>query len=133
MNYSDNKKSYLLSEGFEYAGQWKNSAKKLTFSLTRSWKKQPVIYVFIDSSDQVLYIGRTEVDLESAMNRIKYGPEAQVTNHRLHNELLNHLDKPVSIEILAYTNPIKQPYLAEYFDEIKKKLIHKTSPIWNLV
>lgn len=133
MNYSDNKKSYLLSESFEHAGQWKKSAKKLTFSLTRTWKKQPVIYVFIDSSDQVLYIGRTVIDLDDAMNRIRRGNITQGTNHRLHNELLNHLERPVSIEILAYTNSIKQPYLAEYFDEIKKKLIQQTSPIWNLV
>ena len=126
MNQSTNL-GYFLPEGFTSVGMWKKKAKELDFKLDKKWTKRPAVYVFIDSSDQVLYIGRSEVDLESAMKRIKLGPEAQITNHRLHNDLLKHLEKPLSVEILAYTNAKEQTDLAEYFDEIKKRLIEHTS------
>lgn len=123
---------YFLSEGFTHVGMWKKKAKELDFTLDENWTKRPAVYVFIDSNDQVLYIGRSEVDLESAMKRIKLGPEAQVTNHRLHNDLLKHLEKPLSVEILAYTTAKEHTDVAAYFDEIKKKLTDHTSPLWNL-
>lgn len=125
-------KDFLLSKGFEYAGHWHKQANKLTFSLVKSWAKRPVIYAFVDGNDQILYIGRTEVDLEKAMNRIKVGPEGQVTNHRLHAQLLKHLEKPLSIEIFSYTNAKDHSDLAAYFDEIKTELLQHTSPHWNL-
>ena len=125
-------KDLLLSKGFEYVGQWHKQANKLTISLVKSWAKRPVIYAFVDGNDQTLYIGRTEVDLEKAMNRIKGGYEGQVTNHRLHAQLLKHLEKPLSIEIFAYTSSKDLADIAMFFDEIKTELLQHTSPHWNL-
>ena len=131
-NISNSNKSYLMSKGFIHVGLWKKGAKELDFSLDKKWARLPVLYVFLDSNDQVLYIGRTILDLENAMDRIKLGYEAQVTNHRIHNHLLDHLKKPHSIEVLAYANTKDHTDLAVYFDEIKVDLIQHFSPIWNL-
>ena len=131
-NISNSNKSYLMSKGFIHVGLWKKEAKELDFSLDKKWARLPVLYVFLDSNDQVLYIGRTILDLENAMDRIKLGYEAQVTNHRIHNHLLDHLKKPHSIEILAYTSSKDLADIAVFFDEIKTDLIQHFSPIWNL-
>lgn len=112
-------------------GFWRKEAERLDFSLDKKWAKLPSIYVFIDSTDQVLYIGRTVLDLENAMNRISRGYEAQVTNHRIQNHLLAYLEKSTSVEILAYTYAIDRADAAA-FDDFKVELLQHTSPIWNL-
>ena len=130
MNQSKNK-TYLFSKGFEYAGHWHKQANKLTFSLVKFWVKRPVVYALVDNNDQILYIGRTEVDLEKAMNRIKLGPEGQTTNRRLHEQLLKHLEKPLSIEIFAYTSAKNHTDHAAYFDKFKADLLQHISSLWN--
>lgn len=132
LNTSTPNKAYLLSEGFTPVGKWKKESEELDFSLDNNWKKLPAVYIFIDSNDQVLYIGRTVGQLWRTLYNIEYGYEDQLTNHRLHYELLNHLEKPLSVEILAYTNAKDRADLAAYFDEIKANLLQHTSPLWNL-
>lgn len=123
-NISNPKKSYF--------GHWEKALKELDFSLDKKWAKLPGIYVFIDSTDQVLYIGRTVLDLENAMNRISHGYEAQVTNHRIHNHLLENLEKPPTVEVLAWINKKEHADLAAFFDDFKTELLQHISPIWNL-
>lgn len=131
-NISNSNKSYFISKGFKEVGHWKKAIKGLDFSLDRKWAKLPGVYVFIDSNDQVLYIGRTVSNLEKALNRIRHGDETQETNHRIHNHLVEHLQKGHSAEILAYVNSKDHSDLAAFFDDFKTKLLLHTSPIWNL-
>jgi len=131
MNQSTNF-DYYLSEGFTPVGMWKMKAKELDFTLDKKWTKRPAVYVFIDSSDQVLYIGRTIKQLWNTLYHVGYGYEGQLTNHHLHNDLLKHLEKLLSVEILAHTNTKEHTDLAAYFDMIKKRLIEHTSPLWNI-
>jgi len=129
---NSNNRSYLVSKGFELVGSWHSNSGKLTFSLGKTLAKRPVIYVFVDNHDQVLYIGRTVLDLEDAMNRIRRGNESQVTNHRIHNHLVDHLQKGNSAEILAYTNSKDHTDLVAFLDEFKSELLQHISPLWNL-
>lgn len=131
-NISNSNKSYLLSKGFVHVGLWKNGVKGLDFSLDKKWAKLPGLYVFLDSNDQVLYIGRTTGELQQTLHYFQYGFEGQVTNHRIHNDLLKQLEKPLSVEIFAYTNANPRTDLAAYFDEIKAELIQHANPLWNL-
>jgi len=131
-NISNLNKSYLLSKGFKEVGHWKKAAKGLDYSIDKKWAKLPAIYVFVDSNDQVLYVGRTVLGLEDALNRIKRGYAAQVTNHRIHNHLVEHLQKGHSAEILAYTNSRDHTDLVSFLDEFKSELLQQTSPLWNL-
>lgn len=113
-------------------GHWKKEAKGLDYSIDKKWAKLPVVYVFIDTNDQVLYIGRTVLGLEEALNRIKCGYAAQETNHRIHNHLVDHLQTGNSVEILAYVNSKDHSDLAAFFDEFKTELLQHISPLWNL-
>ena len=131
-NISNSNKSYLMSKGFIHVGLWKKGAKELDFSLDKKWARLPVLYVFLDSNDQVLYIGRTILDLENAMNRIRRGHESQGTNHRLHNHLVDHLQKGISVEILAYVSSKDHSDLDAFFDEFKTEFLQHVSPLWNL-
>ncbi len=131
-NISNSNKSYFISKGFKEVGHWKKAMKELDFSLDKEWAKLPAVYVFIDDNDQVLYIGRTVSDLENALNRISHGHEAQETNHRIHNHLLEYLEKQLSVEILACANTKEHTDLATYFDVFKTELLQHTSSIWNL-
>lgn len=115
-----------------HVGYCKKTREELDYSLEKKWAKIPGIYVFIDSNDQILYIGRTVKNLETALDRIQRGHETQVTNHRIHNHLLAYLDKHSSVEILAYANKKEQADLAAFFDDFKTELLQSTSPIWNL-
>ena len=131
-NISNSNKSYFLSKGFMHVGLWKKEAKRLDFSLDKKWAKIPGIYVFIDSNDQILYIGRIVKNIETALDRIQRGHETQVTNHRIHNHLLAYLEKPLSVEIFAHANQKEHADLAAFFDDFKTELLQRTSPIWNL-
>lgn len=131
-NISNSNKSYFISKGFMHVGYWKKTREELDYSLKKKLVKIPGIYVFIDSNDQVLYIGRTVMNLETALNRIQRGHETQVTNHRVHNHLLAYLEKPLSVEIFAHANQKEHTDLAAYFDELKTELVQEISPIWNL-
>ena len=131
-NISNSNKSYLMSKGFMHVGYWKKTREELDYSLEKKWMKLSGIYVFIDSNDQVLYIGRTVMNLETALNRIQRGHETQVTNHRVHNHLLAYLEKPLSVEIFAHANQKEHTDLAAFFDDFKTELLQHTSPIWNL-
>lgn len=119
-------------KNLERVGHWKKAAKGIDYSIDKKWAKLPVVYVFVDSNDQVLYVGRTVLSLEDALNRIKRGHAAQETNHRIHNHLLEYLDKQLSVEILACANTKEHIDLATYFDDLKTELLQHTSPIWNL-
>lgn len=131
-NSSNPNKAYFLSEGFTPVGKWKKESEELDFSLNNNWKKLPAVYAFIDSLDQVLYIGRTTGELQQTLHYFQYGFEGQVTNHRIHYDLIKHLEKPLSVEIFAYTNANLRTDLAAYFDEIKTNLLQHTSSLWNL-
>ena len=116
----------------ERVGRWKKEAKGLDYSIDKKWAKLPVVYVFVDGNDQVLYIGRTVLSLDDALNRIKRGYGAQVTNHRIHNHLVEHLQKGHSVEILAYSNSKDHTDLVSFLDEFKSELLQHISPLWNL-
>lgn len=129
---SNPNKSYIISKGFEDVGCWKKSAMGLDYSIDKKWLKLPVVYLFIDNNDQVLYIGRTVLSLEDALNRIKRGYAAQETNHRIHNHLVEHLQKGHSAEILAYTNAKDHTDPTSILDEFKTGLLQRIGPLWNL-
>jgi len=131
-NISNSNKLYFLSKGFKEVGHCKKTIKGLDFSLDKKCSKLPVVYVFVDGNDQVLYIGRTVLSLDIALNRIKRGYAAQETNHRIHNHLVEHLQKGHSAEILAYTNAKDHSDLVSFLDEFKTELLQHISPLWNL-
>lgn len=123
--------SELNIKVMERVGRWKKGSNGLDYSIDKNWAKHPVVYAFVDGSGQVLYVGRTVLGLEDALNRIKRGYGAQVTNHRIHNHLLTYLDKHPSVEILAYANTKDHADLAAFFDEFKTHLLLQTNPVWN--
>lgn len=116
----------------ERVGVWKKVANGLDYSIDKKWAKLPVVYVFVGSNDQVLYIGRTVLSLEDAMNRIKRGYAAQETNHRIHNHLVEHLQKGHSVEILAYANSRDHTDLVSFLDKFKAGMLQQISPLWNV-
>lgn len=124
--------SEINIKGLVHVGRWKKVANGLDYSIDKKWAKLPVVYVFVDGNDQVLYVGRTVLSLEDALNRIKNGWEAQVTNHRIHNHLVEHLQKGHSAEILAYTNAKDHSDFVSFLDEFKTELLQHISPLWNL-
>jgi len=119
-------------KNLERVGHWKKAAKGIDYSIDKKWAKLPVVYVFVDSNDQVLYVGRTVLSLEDALNRIKRGHAAQETNHRIHNHLVEHLQKGRSVEIFAYTNSKAHTDPTSFLDEFKTELLQQISPLWNL-
>lgn len=131
-DFSNSNKSFFLSKGFREVGRWEKVANGLDYSIDKKRAKLPAVYVFIDNNDQVLYVGRTVLGLEDALNRIKRGYEAQETNHRIHNHLVDHLQKGNSVEILTYTNLKDHTDLNAFLDELKTELLQHISPLWNL-
>lgn len=119
-------------KNLERVGRWKKVANGLDYSIDKKWAKLPAVYVFVDGNDQVLYIGRTVLSLDDALNRIKRGYAAQETNLRIHNHLVEHLQEGYSAEILAYTNAKDHSDLVSFLDEFKAELLQHISPLWNL-
>lgn len=119
-------------KGLVHVGRWKNAANGIDFSIDKKWAKLPVVYVFIDGNDQVLYVGRTVLSLDDALNRIKRGYAAQVTNHRIHNHLVEHLQKGHSAEIFTYSNSESHADTTSFLDGYKTELLQQISPLWNI-
>ena len=114
-----------------HVGRWKMAANGIDYSIDKKWAKLPVVYVFIDGNDQVLYIGRTVLSLNDALNRIKRGYAAQETNHRIHDHLVEYLQKGQTVEILAYANSKDRTDLTAFLEEYKTELLQHSSPLWN--
>ena len=119
-------------KGLEHIGRWKKVANGLDYSIDKKWAKLPVVYVFVDTNDQVLYVGKTVLSLEVALNRIKRGYAAQETNHRIHNHLVEHLQKGHSAEIFTYVNSKSQADPISFLDGYKTELLRQISPLWNI-
>lgn len=119
-------------KNLERVGRWKMAADGIDFSIDKKWAKHPSVYVFVDNANQVLYVGRTILSLEDALNRIKRGYVAQVTNHRIHNHLVEHLKKGHSAEIFTYVNSESQADPISFLDGYKTELLRQVSPLWNI-
>lgn len=123
----------LLNMGFIHIGNWKLNGDIIQYNLTTHQKEKNVLYCFA-SNGEIMYIGKTTMQLIKRMYGYQKPGTSQRTNIRINDKIRTLLTKnqPLEILILIDSGLLKySDFRINLAGGLEDTLIYELNPSWN--
>jgi hypothetical protein len=129
----DSNYKFLLSLGFERAGEWLLRAGILQYTFTSLSSANPILYAFVVDGE-VAYLGKSCQMLRARMNGYRTPGPTQRTNIENHKRLKEVLSQGKRVEIIAFAPKEEIHYRGVPINlpaGLEDNLIKQLKPPWN--
>ena len=123
----------LLNMGFINVGNWTLNNDNIQYQLASNQKAKNVLYSFV-SNGEIMYIGKTTMQLTKRMYGYQKPGTSQRTNIRVNDKIKTLLTTDQPLEILIFTDLGLHKYndfRINLAGGLEDTLIYELNPAWN--